>query len=93
MITDTEPVRRPRHQLLSIGLPLQEPMPLHVVPPSGAAPATEGPLALDYRTWGIDMPLPQRAAADDVTYTTTATLVSYDGKGYYYAIVDKVDEK
>jgi hypothetical protein len=93
MITGTGSARRPRNPLLTTGLPLREPMPLHLTPPSGSEPAAEGPLALDYRTWGGEVGQPQMAAPDDVTYTLTGVKISYDGKYYYYTKVDQVDDK
>ena len=92
MITATGTTRQPRNPLLTTGLPLQEPMPLHLVPPSCTGPAAEGPLALDYRTWGTDVALPTMATPDDVTYTLTGVQISYDGRVYYYTRVDKVDD-
>lgn len=93
MITASGDGRQSRNPLLSNGLPLQEPMPLHIVPPSGTSPAAEGPLALDYRTWGTDVGQPAMASPDDVTYTLTGVKMSTDGTYYWYTRVDKVDDK
>lgn len=90
MIGTAEPTRVSRGQLLTSGLPLQDPMPLQLPLPSGAEVRQDGPLALDYRTWSTDLPM---ASDRDVSYTQTYREYYYDSKAYYRWIYDGVDDK
>lgn len=66
-------------------------MPLYQQDPAGTDPTQEGPLALDYREWGIKIKVPAMAA-DDVTYTLCKQELAYDGICYTAELYDRVDE-
>jgi hypothetical protein len=77
-------------RLLTTGLPLRAPMPLHQEDPAGTSPTQEGPLALDYREWGIKVELPPMLA--DVSYTLCKQELAYDGVCYTAELNDRVDD-
>jgi hypothetical protein len=68
-------------------------MPLAITPPSGAEAKHEGPLALEYRSWGTEVMSPEMAHPDDVTYSYSRRPFSYDGTVYGHIILDQVDDK